>query len=204
VQIRNPEIFLRRGPDCEKYLKLNLGDFDIENFKYASCNAEISADQNRIMAGFDPQRLAELNLTSPECVIISSYRIKIHNAFINRERKFNSQTWSKEIAENFDLTLTYSSTLMSDELKVLFPSTNLQTAYDNSNRIKIDISPLVVIFGNLEYNEIMNANFYNLGFDDQMDSLFTETFGQKEEIFLTSQPENFNNDAAGLVEVGTR
>lgn len=195
MQIHNPEIFLRRGPDCEKYLKFNLGDFDIENFTYASCNPEISADQNRILAGFDPQRLADLNLTSPECVIISSYRIKIHNAFINREQTSHSQTWSKEIAENFDLVLTYSSTLMRDELRVLFPSTTLQTAYNNSNRINIEISPLVVIFGNLEYNEVMNANFYNLSFDDQMDSLFTETFGQK--------ADNVDIDSGALVEAGT-
>ena len=88
---------------------------------------------------------------------------------------------------------------MREELKVLFPLTNLELAYNNSNLIKIDVSPVVVIFGNLEYNEIMNANFYNLGYDDGLDSLFNETFWKNEEILT-----QVDDGDSSLVEVGTR
>lgn len=167
VRIKNPEIDIKEHPESTHFLKIFLGEIYIISARKNSCS-RIKESNN-----FRPQKHG---LTTADCLWVDTYKVKFKDLKVQLMRMHEGTLWTKDLINPFDFIVQYETFLFEDQLKCLFTEKCVQESIDTQSRVYMSVLPIVMIFGNLEYNNIMKALKYNISFDDKKDHLFVMTF----------------------------
>jgi hypothetical protein len=167
VRIKNPEIDIKEHPESTHFLKIFLGEIYIISDRKNSCS-RIKESNN-----FRPQIHG---LNTADCLWVDTYKVKFKDLKVQLMRRHEGILWTKDLINPFDFIVQYETFLFEDQLKCLFTEKCVQESIDTQSRVYMSVLPIVMIFGNLEYNNIMKALKYNISFDDKKDHLFVMTF----------------------------
>ena len=167
VDIKNPEIDIKEHPESTHFLKIFLGEIYIKSDR-KNAFSRLKESNN-----FRPQKHG---LSPGDCLWVDTYQIKFRKLKVQLLRKHEGTLWTKDLINPFDFIVQYETFLFEDQLKCLFTEKCVQEAIDTQPRVYMSVLPIVMIFGNLEYNNIMKALKYNIGYDDKKDHLFVMTF----------------------------
>jgi hypothetical protein len=170
IAIKNPIICIKEHPGSIDYLTANLGDSILIKNSQNFCPGRILSGKNSVSV---QKTCEELDLTQQDLMIVDTYRIDISKLAISRQKLYKGEIWSQHIAHPFNLNIQYETPLFGEELEILFGTEDEKSwDYQKQDNLFLQIDPIIIIFGNLEWNFMMKSILYNIAYDDGNDSSF--------------------------------
>jgi hypothetical protein len=198
VDISQPIILLKCGPGFKEYLQVELGDIKIRN--------ERILNSDRILINMADEINNKLGLGSKiEGIWTETYFISMRDMSIKKIVERDGKNYYQYFMHPFNFNLAVEMAQYESEYRHLLkaspdpadgytdltlkrrvlaftnPSSPYKLVYDGGMGIRARISPMIMIFGNAEFNFIMKSLFHNITYNDYKDEYFVKDFKVKQE-----------------------
>lgn len=190
VKIFSPIISVSCRPDAKESMEISLGTITVKNKRILS--------QSRVSTIYDfkSSQLKKLGLPSKlDAVWVELYNLEMLDLSIKEIHLLdNKSTVYQYIMHRFNFNLGLEMSQYEEEYKKLYKAVNYERCdkpainsadylgYDGGMLINARLSPIIMVFGNHEFNFIMRHLFHNITYDDQKSKHFSAE--KKEEVVL--------------------
>lgn len=182
VKIFSPIISVSCRPDSKESMEISLGTITVKNKRVQS--------KNRVSTAYESKssQLKKLGLsTKVDSIWVELFNLEMQDLSIKEIHLLdNRSTVYQYIMHRFNFNLGLEMSQYEEEYKYLYKAINYENCdqpalntsdylgYDGGMLVNARLSPIIMVFGNHEFNFIMKHLFHNITYDDQKNKFFSE------------------------------